>query len=981
MKKIKRFNKPILLILSVMTLIFLMGGASFDLSAQKPLENGSRDMLVTFEPNAPAHLIETYGGTVKKTFMNFPTTQADIPESAIFALYNSPFVRSIEENQIVFSLSDSVPWGVDRVFDDETFPFDTFDLTTGTGVGVAVIDTGIDRFHPDLNVAGGTNTIDDTDWGSDPNSHGTHVAGTIAALKNDLGVVGVAPDAALYAIKALDNEDGTGTTSSLIDGIDWAVSQGIPIINMSLGTPSQSSALENALDTAYGAGHLLIAAAGNDGDNGAEILYPAAYESVIAVSASATHPSGQDRLANFSSYGDAIELIAPGSNIVSTLPNSSYGSKSGTSMAAPHVSGVAALIWSAMPGLTNEQVRDILRNSAEDVGLSADKQGYGMVRADLSVQLALDTTDYFINATSNEGGSISPSGIVNVDAGESVSFDFIPDTGYAVEHVLVDGTDIGAPSTYTFTDVHANHTIEVFFAQTEYTIVFNTHGGSAVSPITAFFGDTIDPPDQPSLEGHSFKGWYESEAYDALFVFDTMPAEDLTLHAKWEVNLYTITFETGDGDDVAPLTEYYGETITAPEEPEKYGHAFEGWYVDQAFTEPYVFSSMPAASFTLYAKWTLVGQVITFDAMGGSDVGPIIEEPGTAIDPPDAPLLEGHSFLGWYTDTSFNDPFVFDTMPAEDRTLYAKWQINDYILSFDTGTGHTIDPLTRTFGAPISAPSTPVKTGHTFTGWYTDSSPDEPFIFDTMPATDLTLYAGWTVNTYTITFESGEGSQVYPRVFDFGATIVMPDAPEKRGHTFTGWYTDAAFSEPFVSNTMPAGDRTLYAKWEINTYTVHFNTRGGSYVAPMQITFDAPIPEPDAPTRPAHRFEYWMKDDEPFDFENSRMPDRDLIITAFYLQVVPPEIEGFEDRGVYATGETRLIQFEEGTITINDEPIETGDTVSAPGLYEVHIINEDGIEFHWSFIIAEPKNPWGEFASFITLSSLGLFILIKRFTG
>jgi len=184
------------------------------------------------------------------------------------------------------------------------------------------------------------------------------------------------------------NHRGEGSYSSVIAGIEWASNNNIKVINMSLGGGAHSQALKNAVDAAYAGGAILIAAAGNDGSSTDNVLYPARYSSVIAVSAS----DSNNKLASFSSRGPSVELIAPGVNIKSLYPGNYMVSWSGTSMASPHVAGSAAVLWGADTSLSNVQVRQLLRDTAQNLGLSADNQGYGLVRPDLAVNEISDAS-------------------------------------------------------------------------------------------------------------------------------------------------------------------------------------------------------------------------------------------------------------------------------------------------------------------------------------------------------------------------------------------------------------------------------------------------------------------------------------------------------------------------------------------------------------------------------------------------------------
>ncbi len=274
---------------------------------------------------------------------------------------------------------------------------------TGAGIGVAVIDTGIDLDHPDLigNIAGNVSCVPRKSTGDDDNGHGSHVAGTIAATNNNIGVIGVAPQAKLYAVKVLDAR-GSGTWSSVICGIDWvtrnATAYNIKVANMSLGGGgssdnncgnTNSDALHKAICASADAGVTYVVAAGNEQDNAANHV-PAAYnDAVITVSALADSnglPGGggpatsyglDDTFATFSNFGSVVDLGAPGVSIYSTWKNGSYNTISGTSMASPHVAGAAALYLASHPGSMWPAIRDGLVSVGEPLGLGhTDPSGF-----------------------------------------------------------------------------------------------------------------------------------------------------------------------------------------------------------------------------------------------------------------------------------------------------------------------------------------------------------------------------------------------------------------------------------------------------------------------------------------------------------------------------------------------------------------------------------------------------------------------------
>ncbi len=294
---------------------------------------------------------------------------AAIPVNKLQAIKNDPRVEFVSEDRHVSILSQTLPTGINRIDAKKTLTH----TNKGTGINVAILDTGIDLTHPDLkaNIAGGKNCSTGKSH-TDGHGHGTHVAGTVAALDNGAGVVGVAPEAKLWAVRVLNNA-GSGTWSSVICGIDWVTStrtdgnrtNDIAVANMSLGGGGSSDnacgsinndALHRAICRSRDAGVTYVVAAGNNGVDVSNVGVPAGYDdAVITVSALAdsngvsggggaiTSHGADDTFATFSNYGYVVDLGAPGVSILSTWKGGTYNTISGTSMASPHVAGAVAL--------------------------------------------------------------------------------------------------------------------------------------------------------------------------------------------------------------------------------------------------------------------------------------------------------------------------------------------------------------------------------------------------------------------------------------------------------------------------------------------------------------------------------------------------------------------------------------------------------------------------------------------------------------
>ncbi len=349
------------------------------------------------DPAAVAlELARSHGGEVGFVYEDaLNGFSGSFPSGRLEGLRRDPRVDLVELDQPVEAFVQSTPNGVLRVYADANAAIGIDGLDDArVDVDVAIIDTGIDLDHPDLNVVGSVSCFYTVGLarvcgagGDDDNSHGTHVAGTVAALDNDVGVVGLAPGARLWAVKVLDSK-GSGAMSGVVAGIDWVTAtrtdgdptNDIAVANMSLGCRCTSASLDLALTNSVARGVAYAVSAGNS-DADADAFSPARHPDVLTVSALADFdgaPGGlaaatcradeDDTLANFSNFGAAVDVIAPGVCVVSTVPGG-YGTKSGTSMSAPHATGALALLASAATSTNRAQVR-ALYDTLKDEGSS-----------------------------------------------------------------------------------------------------------------------------------------------------------------------------------------------------------------------------------------------------------------------------------------------------------------------------------------------------------------------------------------------------------------------------------------------------------------------------------------------------------------------------------------------------------------------------------------------------------------------------------
>jgi uncharacterized repeat protein (TIGR02543 family) len=357
-----------------------------------------------------------------------------------------------------------------------------------------------------------------------------------------------------------------------------------------------------------------------------------------------------------------------------------------------------------------------------------------------------------------------------------------------------------------------------------YTITWDANGGTGGGTTSVNHGVTPTPP-TVTRTGYTFVSWSPT----------IVPATGNTTYtAQWNLNSYTITWDANGGTGGTTTTVNHGTTPTPPTVT-KTGNTFTGW-------SPAI---VPATGNTTYtAQWTVNQYTISFDSAGGSAVGSITQNYGTAVTAPANPTRTGYTFTGW-------TPAVPTTMPASNTNCVAGWSVNSYLITFDAngGTGGT-GPTSMQYGAALSAP-TVTRTGYTFNYW----SPSVP---STVPAADTTYTAQWTINQYTVSFNSNGGSAVSPITQNYNTSVAQPAAPTKTGNTFGGWYTDAGLTNPVSwPYTLGAANVTFYAKWTVNSYNLTFDANGGTGgTGPTATQYGAAISAPTV-TRTGYTFTGW----------------------------------------------------------------------------------------------------------------------------
>ena len=453
----------------------------------------------------------------------------------------------------------------------------------------------------------------------------------------------------------------------------------------------------------------------------------------------------------------------------------------------------------------------------------------------------------------------------------------------------------------------------VFWTVNQYTLTFDTAGGTAISPIKQDINTEVTPPDDPIKEGYTFIGWDRE-------IPATMPAENITITAKWEEAVKTVSFDPNggvwsngssevkieklnldynadsyvaptkngydfggwkkkdiadsganesyeaiwilgktvtfkDGDTVYEQNYAVGEAVTAPNLGEKVGYTFVGWDLigvngvgDGAKDQ--VISVMGSESIVYVAIWEADKHTVYFYNENDELIEAITEKYGAPFGISPTPTKTGYTFVGWdlKKDGKYDGiaDAVSQTMGTENLEYKEIFKINQYTITFDANGGSEIAPITQNYGTTVTPPEYPKKVGCEFDGWDIN-------IPQTMPAANLTITARWKANSYKVMFDTDGGSEIAPIVFKYGEYVSIPSVPSKTGYTFAGWDKE-------IPETMPAENIILKAIWTINSYTISFDTDGGSVIDSITQTYGTSVTAPNNPTKEYHTFVGWDKE-------------------------------------------------------------------------------------------------------------------------
>ena len=438
-------------------------------------------------------------------------------------------------------------------------------------------------------------------------------------------------------------------------------------------------------------------------------------------------------------------------------------------------------------------------------------------------------------------------------------------TGYTFTgwNTSPDGTGTAYRPNATIQFAAQNITLYAQWKVRSYSVNFDSNGGSAVASQSVKYGSKASRPTDPTRAGHTFQGWYTSRDGGARYDFNQTVTGDVTLYAHWSVNSYTLAFDGNGGKaSESSRTVQYGSQYGSLPTATRTGHTFQGWYTAKSGgTKVSPSTTMEAANTTVYAHWSVNAYTLAFDGNGGkaSESSRKVQYGNQYGTLPTA-TRTGYAFQGWYTARSGGSQVSSSTtMEAANTTVYAHWTVNTYTVSFDSNGGSAVASQSVRYGSKATQPANPTRAGHTFQGWYTARSGGSKYDFGTAVTGDVTLYAHWSVNSYTLTFDGNGGKpSEASRTVAYGGQYGSLPTATRTGYAFQGWYTARdGGTKVSPSATMGAADTTLYARWSVNSYTVSFDSDGGSNVPAQKVRYGSKASRPADPTRAGHTFQGW----------------------------------------------------------------------------------------------------------------------------
>ena len=431
-------------------------------------------------------------------------------------------------------------------------------------------------------------------------------------------------------------------------------------------------------------------------------------------------------------------------------------------------------------------------------------------------------------------------------------------TGWYTEKEEGTGTLVGGITAGTIGD----RTVYAHWGLEEYDITYhNTEGVTNTNPATYTVETETFTIGAVSRIGYTFGGWFADADTEtpADTTIETGSHGDIDIYAKWTAIEYDIVYNLYGGSATGNPEKYTIEDAVSFADATLAGSYFAGWY-DMAEGGKLVtgITAGSTGTVTLYARY------ITFDSVGGSEINYDMSYSAAGVTQPDAPTKAYYDFDGWYLDSEYQAEFDF-SLPDGNVTLYAKWTATEYAITYvlNGGTNAAENPETYTVEESVVF-AAPVKTGYTFNGWYSDPEFTTVMV-ESIPVGShgaMTIYASFSINSYTISFNTNGGTTIAEIEQNYGTEVTAPAPPAKNGYTFGGWYSDPSLRTPYAFTTIPAYDVELWAKWNVVYYEIVYNTDGGTNPEgnPARYTIESSAITFLSPTKRGYTFGGWYLD-------------------------------------------------------------------------------------------------------------------------
>jgi uncharacterized repeat protein (TIGR02543 family) len=412
-----------------------------------------------------------------------------------------------------------------------------------------------------------------------------------------------------------------------------------------------------------------------------------------------------------------------------------------------------------------------------------------------------------------------------------------------------------------------------------YAITFDSSGGSAVALLYANSGARVARPADPVRTGYTFDNWYSAVSGGSVISWPLAAAANITLYARWTQETaplrYTLTFDTAGGVSMPALSAAALVTLRRPADPVREGFVFDNWYSAASGGTVISWPFIVDGNMTLHARWTEtalpVRYTISFNTAGGDAMSALSAAEGAEVQRPADPSRANYVFDNWYTQAEGGQALVWPLRAREHITAHAHWNagaVQRYTLTFNSGGGSAVPPLSVNSGAAVRKPDDPQKAGFVFDNWYTQAAGGMTFGWPLIVAADATVYARWNdalspPERYTLNFDAQGGSAIPPLAVNAGAVVQKPANPQRAAYVFDNWYTAPDGSGTVISwPIVLAGERTVYARWvpagqTIVYRTITFDGQGGSETPPQQVSSGSLVQKPADPQKAGFVFDNW----------------------------------------------------------------------------------------------------------------------------